>query len=76
MHGWSAKAGSLTSQRDQFAADPVIVTPVTDMRYGKGNIDTAPPEYVLARTRAVSAVLPSWVEFRAAKDSTRTTREI
>ncbi len=76
-HAWVECEGWIVDiTADQFGADPIIVTPVADPRYGKGDADTALPEYVLTRTKAVNAILLSWVEFRAARDFTCTTREI
>ena len=45
---------------DQFGAPPVLVVDSTDTRYNKGDRDTALPEFVLARQRAVDAIWPRW----------------
>ncbi|HWK32476.1 MAG TPA: hypothetical protein VNR51_02185 [Hyphomicrobium sp.] len=50
---------------DQFDADPVVVTPACDPRYGAGACDTALPEFIAARRRAVDALWPLWLAWRA-----------
>ncbi|WP_457581312.1 hypothetical protein [Ensifer canadensis] len=44
----------------QFGAPPVLITDRHDRRYGKGNGDTALPEFILARQRAVDEIWPRW----------------
>lgn len=38
----------------------MLVVDSTDTRYNKGDRDTALPEFVLARQRAVDAIWPRW----------------
>jgi hypothetical protein len=45
---------------DQFGAAPIIVTTIADPRYGKGDGDTALPEFREARARAVAILRPRW----------------
>ncbi|WDZ76013.1 hypothetical protein PWG15_15555 [Ensifer adhaerens] len=46
---------------DQFGAPPILVVDRADTRYNKGERDTALPEFVLARQRAVEAIWPRWL---------------
>ncbi|NUS71045.1 MAG: hypothetical protein HOQ41_22055 [Ensifer adhaerens] len=50
---------------DQFGAPPVLVVDCTDNRYNTGNRDTALPEFVLARRRAVDDIWPRWQRINA-----------
>lgn len=49
---------------DQFGAAPVLISDRHDRRYGKGDRDTALPEYILARHRAVDEIWPRWLGMR------------
>ncbi|MGO4620947.1 hypothetical protein AB4Z34_11225 [Ensifer sp. 2YAB10] len=50
---------------DQFGAPPVLVVDRTDTRYNRGDRDTALPEFVLARRRAVDDIWPRWQLMRS-----------
>lgn len=65
-HAWSECDGWIVDiTADQFDAAPVIVVPITDVRYRSGSADTALPEFAAARRAAVNAIQPAWAEFRA-----------
>lgn len=46
---------------DQFGAAPILVVDQQDSRYNRGERDTALPEFVLARQRAVDDIWPRWL---------------
>lgn len=46
---------------DQFGAPPVLITDRQDLRYRKSAHDTALPEFILARERAVDEIWPRWL---------------
>lgn len=46
---------------DQFGASPVLITDRHDRRYRRGDRDTALPEFILARERAVDEIWPRWL---------------
>jgi hypothetical protein len=50
---------------DQFGAEPVIVTPANDPRYGIGPVDPADPVHIANRQRTVDQIWPDWLDHRA-----------
>ncbi|RDL50109.1 hypothetical protein BLJAPNOD_01226 [Ensifer sp. M14] len=65
-HAW-VECGNLIVDitADQFGTPPVVVTGRHDRRYRKGDRDTALPEFVLARQRAVDEIWPRWLGMTA-----------
>ncbi|MGF6173721.1 hypothetical protein [Ensifer sp. 4252] len=61
-HAW-AECGNIIVDvtADQFGAPPVLITDRRDRRYGKGDRDTALPEFILAHQRAVDEIWPRWL---------------
>lgn len=61
-HAW-VECGNLIVDitADQFGAPPVLIADLHDHRYGKGDRDTARPEFILARERAVDEIWPRWL---------------
>ena len=64
-HAW-VMSGNLILDitADQFGADPVIVTSVSDARYRVGSGDTATPRAIQARREAVETLWPDWLSHR------------
>lgn len=66
-HAWVCSGGLIVDiTADQFGAEPVIVTPASDARYGAGDRDTALPIHIAARGRAVDEIWPRWLVHRGA----------
>lgn len=65
-HAWVVSGDLILDiTADQFGADPVIVTSISDARYRTGTGDTATPSAVRARREAVEALWPDWLSHRA-----------
>lgn len=65
-HAWVVCEGQIIDiTADQFGAEPVIVTSLSDSRYSAGPEDTAYPEAVQARFDAVASVWPEWLSYKA-----------
>lgn len=61
-HAWVECDGFIVDvTADQFGAPPVLVTPATDPRYGALTMDTASPEAVAARHRAIEGLWRDWL---------------
>lgn len=61
-HAWVECGGLIVDvTADQFGAEPVIVTPAGDPRYGARTLDTASPEAIEARKRTVDALWRDWL---------------
>ncbi|OCP22158.1 MULTISPECIES: hypothetical protein [unclassified Ensifer] len=65
-HAW-VECGDLIVDitADQFGAPPILITDRHDRRYGNGARDTALPEFIRARERAVDEIWPRWLGFTA-----------
>lgn len=65
-HAWVVSGDHILDiTADQFGADPVIVTSLSDARYRSGGGDTATPSAIRARHDVVEALWPEWVSHRA-----------
>lgn len=64
-HAWAECDGLIVNvTADQFGDRPVKVVAIDDERYRKGSGDMAFPEFVAARSEAVSTIWPRWIAAR------------
>ncbi|CAM5776792.1 hypothetical protein LMIY3S_05711 [Labrys miyagiensis] len=61
-HAWVEAGGWIIDVTlDQYGAEPVVVTPATDMRYSAGTGSSALPEFSAGRSQALAALWPKWL---------------
>jgi hypothetical protein len=70
-HAWAECGDYIVDiTADQFGAPPVLVVDRGDRRYCKGERDTALPEFVAARQRAVDDIWTGWLRLQPGSDET------